>query len=152
MDNRYYKYSYKKIRLELYFTRDASILKNIIQKHIKRGGEMVSDAQAGYNWLSDAQFGYIHHIHNHGHGYFSLGIDCASHVEQLWSILKCIIKNLYYSIPHKNFITFIRESEPRRIIANYTNERKIGEILDIIKYVSDLGINNLYSDEELLII
>ena len=140
----------KKFRLELSFTRDASVLKNIIQKHIKKGNVIVSDAWAGYNWLSDAQFGYAHHVHNHGHGDFGLGIDSTSHVEQLWSHLKSIIKNLYYSIPHKNFITFIREAELRHNISNYTNERKFGEILDIIKYISDLDITNLSSDEELL--
>ena len=142
----------KKFRLELSFTRNATVLKTIIQKHIKRGNVIVSDAWAGYNWLSEAQYGYVHHIHNHGHGDFCLGIDCTFHVEQLWSNLKCIIINLYYSIPHKNFIIFIRESEQRRISSNYTNKKKTGEILDFIKYIADLGINNLYSDEELLMI
>ena len=62
------------------------------------------------------------------------------------------MKSIYYSIPHTNFILFIKEAELRRNIKDYTPEKKFGEILDIIKYINDLDFINLYTDEELFII
>jgi hypothetical protein len=38
------------------------------------------------------------------HGDFYQGQESASYIEQVWSQLKSIIKNLYYSIPNSHFI------------------------------------------------
>ena len=57
---------------------------------------------------------YLHSVYNHGHGDFGYGKDSTSNIEQLWDYLKSIIKNLYYSIPHKYFILFLGEVEFRR--------------------------------------
>ena len=62
------------------------------------------------------------------------------------------MKGIYYSIPDTNFISFIREAELLRNIKDYTSENKFAEILDIIKYINDLDILNLYRDKELLTI
>ena len=66
--------------------------------------------------------------------------------------LKRILKSIYYSIPHTNFILFIREAELRKNFKDYTSEEKFAEILDLIKYINDLDILNLYTEEELLTI
>ena len=62
------------------------------------------------------------------------------------------MKSIYYSIPYTNFILFIIEAELCRNIKDYTSEKKFAETLDIIKYIIDLDILNLYKDVELLTI
>ena len=84
-------------------------------------------------------------MHNHGHGQ-----DNTSNIKQLWAHLKSIFKNLYYSIPHKHFILFLLEAEFRRNLKNLNYENKQGELLDATIYTSKIGIENLYSEEELL--
>ena len=90
--------------MELSFNRNADILKKIIFKHVHKGNIIVSNAWSGYNWISQPQSGYIHSIHNHGHGDLFHGLDNTSIIEGILSNLKQILKSIYYSIPHTNFI------------------------------------------------
>ena len=138
--------------MTLSFNRNADILKKIIFKHVLKGNIIVYYSWSGYNWISQPQSGYIHSIHNHGHGDFCHGSDSTSIIMGVLGNLKQILKSIYYSIPHINFILFIREAELSRNIKDYTSEEKFVEILDIIKYINDLVILNLYKDEEFLAI
>ena len=139
----------RKLRLEITHLRTADIMKKIIFKHIKRGNIIVSDGWTGYNWISNIEYGYIHSVHNHGHGDFGLGLDSTSNIENIWAYLKSLIKRIYNNIPIKNFILFLREEEFRRSINNLTNNQKYYECLDILNYISNIGIDNLYPLETL---
>ena len=35
-----------------------------------------------------ANSGYIHIVHNHGHGQFGYGDESTSHIENLWAFFK----------------------------------------------------------------
>jgi hypothetical protein len=60
----------KDFRLIPVYNRNYTILKNIITKFVEKGNVLISDAWAGYNGFSSADSGYIHIVHNHGHGLF----------------------------------------------------------------------------------
>ena len=138
--------------MTLSFNRNADILKKIIFKHVLKGNIIVYYSWSGYNWISQPQSGYIHSIHNHDHEDFGHGLDRTSIIEGVWGNLKQILKSIYYSIPHINFILFIREAELSRNIKDYTSEEIFVEILDIIGYINDLDNLYLYKEEELIII
>ena len=72
------------------FIRNGDTLKKIITKHVKVGNIM------------------------YDHGDFCHAQNSTSNIEQLWAHLKSIIKNLYYSKPHNDFILFLREAKFRR--------------------------------------
>ena len=61
--------------------------------------------------MSSQDSQYSHSIHNHSHGDFGKGLDSTAHIEQLWSQLKQIIKQIYYIIPLEKYFLFIREAE-----------------------------------------
>jgi len=65
---------------------------------------------------------YIHHFHNHGHCNFGAGLDSISFIEQLRNNIKSIIISIYYVIPGKNFILFLRESEWRNNQNKFNNK------------------------------
>ena len=88
-------------------------------------------------------------MHNHGHGDFGRGLESTSNIEQLWAHLKGIIKNIYNIIPHKQFILFLREAEFRRNIKDFNFRQKWTELIDVMNYLSNIGIKSLYSEEQL---
>ena len=49
---------------------------------------------------------YIHMSFNHGGGNWGYGSYSTAYIEQIWSILKKIIKSTYYAIPSKGFYFF----------------------------------------------
>ena len=105
--------------------------------------------RAAYSWLDDANSGYIHHVHNHGHGDFGIGFDSTSHIEQIWGRLKNLIKNIYYSIPHDHFVLYIREAEFRRAFKMLPKEKRVAEIYTVFNYIGNLNLSKLYTEKEL---
>ena len=93
---------------------------------------------------------YTHSIHNHAHGDLGVGLDSTSHIEQLWSQLKQIIKQIYYIIPSEKYFLFIREAEFRVNINSLSEAEKLNEFIDIIKYIQNIEINNLFDDNYLI--
>ena len=75
MGSWYNKYYIQKIKFRNNWIAEHLNNEKIIRTHVKRGNIIVSDAWAAYSWLDDANSGYIHHVHNHGHGDFGFGID-----------------------------------------------------------------------------
>ena len=55
-------------------------------------------------------------IINHARGESGIGYDSTSHEEGIWSHLKHIINNIYYTIPSDHFILYLKEAEFRRNI------------------------------------
>ena len=49
MDSRNNKYSFKTIRLEVWYNRDEQIIKKIINSHIETGNNIISDGLAAYS-------------------------------------------------------------------------------------------------------
>ena len=73
-------------------------------------------------------------------GDFGLGLNSTSHIESIWSQLKAIIKKIYYVIPKKNLLYFIREGEWRIKNKNKTLAEKIDEFFQdyyLISYTAD---------------
>ena len=99
--------------------------------------------------MSQTQSGYIHSIHNHGHGDIFHGLDSISIIEGVW-----VIKNKYWKLYIIQFpiliLFYLSKKRNYRNIKDYTSEENFAEILDIIKYINDLDNLNLCMDEELL--
>lgn len=123
-------------------------MKKFIYNYIKPGNFIVSDAWGSYNWLS-LDDNYNHLVHNHGQSDFCSGLESTRHIESVWSTLKNIIKNLFYSIPSKYFILFLLEAEFRQSISGFFVANKWHEFIDVLKYNVDIHIINLYSLEQL---
>ena len=60
------------IRLKVVPDRSDATLKTIIQRHVGTGNTYYSDSWMGYNFLNQANSGYIHNVVNHNHGIFGL--------------------------------------------------------------------------------
>jgi len=139
----------KLIRLELSYDRTTEVMKKIVKTHIKTGNIVVTDGWSSYLWISEPYSGYVHSMHNHGAGNFGYGLDSTSHIEALWSNLKQIIKNIYYIIPSEDFVLYLGEAEFRRNINKFNDLTKWNEIIAVINYIRNIGIDNLYSVEYL---
>ena len=132
------------------FERDTEKLKKIITKHVSTGNCIVTDALAGHRQIDYHGSDNVHTVHNHGHVDFVHGQESTIFIEQVWLQLKSIIKNLYYSIPNSHFILFLREAEFRRNINSLNYQQKWANLTDVMKYLSNIGINQLYSENDLL--
>ena len=55
---------------------------------------------------------------------------------------------MYYIIPSEHFILFLKEAELRRNINSFSNEKN-EEICNILNYVRDVDLENLYSEDYL---
>ena len=128
----------REIRLEIVDNRTTETMKNIINRYIPRGNIIVTDDFSSYRWLDDPSSGYVHSVHNHGHGNFGSGLDSTSHIEALWSNLKSLIKTVYTVIPKENFSLFLREAEFRRNFKKFNNNNIMKEYDEIAKYVNDV--------------
>lgn len=73
----------KNFRLFPIFIRGEALLKKIIEENVKRCNLIISDAWAGYNWISSPNSGYVYIVHNHGHGLFRYGDESTSHIKNL---------------------------------------------------------------------
>ena len=134
-------------RIELVDSRDQTTLKNIITKHVLIGNSIVSDSWSGYNFLNAPNSGYNHIVHNHSRGNFGTGLESTSRIESIWGQLKFKIKNLYHSIPSKNFVYFLREAEYRLRIKNLNKYQKLEDLSILLSIVGN-GLNNEYLSEE----
>ena len=98
---------------------------------------------AGYNWLRN-DINYSHSTHWQDHDDFGYGLDSTSHIESIQGNLQITKKMLYYSIPNNNSILFLRESEFRRDISGLSNNDKWIEFKNVLNYINDIDIKNLY--------
>ena len=90
--------------------------------------------------------GYIREMHINEAGDFGLGSSSTSHIESLWSQLKALLKNLYYIIPHKNFILYLREAEWRIKNKDKNINAKIKEFFDYYYTISDMEASYFVCD------
>lgn len=72
-------------------------------------------------------------------------MDSTSHIEQLWHNIKSIIKSIYYIIPVKNFILFLREIEWRRNQNKFENKSIIQSLEETALYVYQSAGINVYN-------
>ena len=87
-------------------------MKNFINRYVEPGNTIVTDGWSGYDFLSNTD-DYRHDRHVHGGGDFGYGLNSTSHIESIWEQLKACIKNIYYIIPNRNILLFLREAEFR---------------------------------------
>lgn len=137
------------IRLELSYDRNTYIMKKIIKSDIKTGNIVVIEGCSAYSWLSHPFSGYIHFMHNHGAGNFRSGLDSTSQIEALWNYLKHLIKSIYYIIPSEKFCIIFKRREFRRLINELNNINKWNKLIDVLNYIRNVGIENLYSIDQL---
>ena len=64
--------------------------------------------------------------------------------------MKTIIKQIYYIIPTENFFIFIQEAEFRIKIKNFNTQSKMNEFIDIINYIKNIDLINLFIDNYLI--
>ena len=95
-----------------------------------------------YNFVSRPDSLYSLSIHNHGFGDLGFDLDSTSHIEQSWSQLKTIIKQIYNIILLEKYFLFIREAEFRLTRINLNNIGKVKEFIDIIFYIKNIDILN----------
>ena len=70
----------------------------------------------------------------------------TSHIESIWSQLKSILKNIYYIIPHQNFILYLREAEWRVKNKNKTLDEKIASFFAAWELVYNMKPENFEND------
>ena len=107
----------------------------------------------GYHFLDAANSGYTHISHNHHNGIFGTGLHWTTHIEAIWNIIKSKIKNMYYVIPNKHFLQFVREAEYRFKIRDKSQVEKVKdffECYELILNVSDVEFpkNGFISDSD----
>ena len=70
----------KEFRLMPSFKRDSGMIKRIVQKFIKWGNTIISDALDGYVWISLPNSGYNYIRHVNGNEQFWYGDESTSHI------------------------------------------------------------------------
>ena len=128
----------KDFRVDMAFKRNEAVLKTFITNYIEKGNKLITDGWNGYLFI-DEMNGYSREVHIHGASDFGLGINSTSHIESICSQLKATIKQIYYIIPHENFILYLREAEWR--IKNKTKNlvEKIDEFFACWNLISEMS-------------
>ena len=80
-------------------------------------------------------------------GEIGLCLNSTSHIESIWSQSKAIIKKIYYVIPKKNLLYFIREGEWRLRNKNKTLAEKIDEFFQDYYLISDMADSDFLMDD-----
>ena len=138
----------KDFRIDIAFKRNEEVLKTFIVFHIQKGNKLITDGWAGYSFI-DEQQGYTREVHIHGASDFGFGVNSTSHIESIWSQLKSVIKNIYYIIPHQNFLLYLREAEWRIKNKSKSLGEKIKEFFDCWSVVYDIPDSDYISDNYL---
>ena len=74
----------------------------------------------------------------HGWGDFELELESTSYIESIWSQIKGKIKEIYYFIPGKKFILFVREVEYKIKTLSLNNTEKIANFFSCFKTVKNV--------------
>ena len=139
----------KDFRIEPTLSRDSATLKNFINKYIPTGNYIVTDGWRGYDFLEAPDSGYRRFKHHHGGGDFGYGIQSTSHIESIWAQIQAKIKELYHSIPNKNFLEFVREIEFKIKVSKKNAEEKISFFFDAYKTILCVSDND-YENVDIL--
>ena len=123
-------------------------MKEFITTHIESRNKIITDGWSGYSFIDDLQ-GYIREVHIHEASDFGYGVNSTSHIESIWSQLKSVIKNIYYIIPHQNFLLYLRETEWRIKNKDKNLEGKIKEFFSCWTLVYDMDTSDFISDNYL---
>ena len=97
----------------------------------------------GYVFLSENDLGYTRIRHANGTYDFGFRRESTSHIESIWAQIQTKLKEVYHSIPRRNFMKFVRESEFKIKIRNKNYEEKIQYFFDALvtnKNVDDSDI------------
>ena len=113
------------------------------------GNRIVTDGWSIYDFLEHHLSGYRRYKHIYGRRY---GVQSTSHIESIWAQIQSKLKENYHTIPHKNFMNFIREIE-FRIKIILSTDAKIKMFFDCFntcqnvddKDINMTDINNLSS-------
>ena len=68
------------------------------------GNRIVTDEWSGYDFLDHPLSGYRRYKHIHGRKNFGYGVQSTSHIESICVQIQSKLKEIYHSIPHKNFM------------------------------------------------
>ena len=101
----------KDFRIAVCKNRNVSIFKHFIKSIVPKGNNIICDGWRGYQWIDQANSGYVRYVHINELNDFGFGLESTSHIESIWAQLKASIKNIYKSIPNVNFLFFLKEAE-----------------------------------------
>ena len=87
----------KDFRIVVCKNRNASTLKHFIKSIVPKGNNIICDGWKRYEWIEEANLGYVRYVHIHGRNDFGFGLESTSHIENL---------NLFYFILF-NIIAFL---------------------------------------------
>ena len=134
----------KDFRIEPVLNRDAETLKQFITRNVAKGNFIITEGWAGYNFLDSNDSGYTRKRHDHGDSDFGYGRESTSHIESIWAQIRAKLKEIYHSIPHRNFMKFVREIEFKIKIRDKSYSEKIQYFFDAFetnKTVNDSDID-----------
>jgi transposase-like protein len=97
----------KYLRLQIIPKAEQRHLETFINRHVKPGSIVVTDANPGYNDLNI--LGYKHETWNHSQGHFA----GTNHIEQNWSAMKRYMRKLYGNVPTRDIQLILTEWEAR---------------------------------------
>ena len=127
--------------------RDESTMKKFCNRLIPKGNNIVTDGWASYDWIDDLNSGYRRFRHVHGRHDFGFGLQSTSHVKSIWTELKLNIKSIYKSIPSKNFLYFLRESEWKLKTKNLSFKEKLDDFFEMINLINIVGEDTFLDDD-----
>ena len=114
-------------------------MEKIIKHHVAKDNNIIIGGWGGaYQWMNNIHSGYnriiqIHENHDFGHGE-----ESTSHIESVWSNLKCLLSKFYVSVKSENFIYFVKECKWMKKYANLDSSQKLAELQYIFIHISNI--------------
>lgn len=135
----------KDFRIAVCKNRNASTLKHFIKSLVPKGNNIICDGWRGYEWIDEANSGYVRYVHIRERNDFGFGLESTSHIESIWAQLNA--KNIYKSIPNVNSLFFLKEAEWKLKTKNLNFEQKLDDFFkmyNLIQTVGNIDTNDKY--------
>ena len=102
-------------------------------------------------FLSANDSGYSRIRHVHGASDFGFGRESTSYIKSIWAQIQAKRKEVYHSIPHSNFMKFVRESEFKIKIRNKNYDEKILYFFDAFATNKNVDYSDIESIDSYII-
>ncbi len=126
-----------RVHVEHVETRRKYDLTNVVQMHVRKGSEVITDELLSYDALNDT---YAHKVINHAEHYVD-GHVHTNRMENFWSLLKRAIKGTYVSVEPFHLFRYLDEQAFRY------NERKLTDAQRFQKTLSGIAGKRLTWNE-----
>jgi len=126
-----------RVHVEHVETRRKHDLSNVVQMHVRKGSEVITDELLSYDALNET---YSHKVINHAEQYVD-GHVHTNRMENFWSLLKRAIKGTYVSVEPFHLFRYLDEQAFRY------NERKLTDAQRFQKVLNGIGGKRLTWNE-----